>query len=85
LWEGIRNVFKRLGFDAAPATPKILAMIQKSPDDFLDTRDNTIAWLITLRLMGVEQKDLQRLLQRMSPEEKGRILEAVNQEVRQHL
>ena len=77
LWEGIRNVFKRLGFDAAPASPKILAMIQKSPDDFLDTRDNTIAWLITLRLMGVEEKDLRRLLQRMSPEDKGRILKAV--------
>jgi len=73
----LRNAFKRLGSDAAPASPKILAMFQKSPDDFLDTRDNTIAWLITLRLMGVEEKDLRRVLQRMSPEDKGRILEAV--------
>jgi hypothetical protein len=85
LWEGIRNAFKRLGLNAAPAAPKILSMIQKSPDDFLDTWDNTIGWLVTLRLMGVKEQELLRTLKWMSPSEAARVMEAVNQEARQHL
>jgi hypothetical protein len=83
LSEQIRNAFKRLGPDAAPAAPKIIAMIQKSPDDFLDTQDDAIEWLVALRLMGVEEKDLLRTLRHMSSEDAARILAAVNQRVRQ--
>lgn len=85
LWQEIRNTFERLKADAAPAATKLLAMIQAQPDDFFDTQDNTIRWLVTLRLIGVEERDLQRTLQRMSPADNARIMKAVNQRIRQHL
>ncbi|MFN8738495.1 MAG: hypothetical protein ACK5YR_01130 [Pirellula sp.] len=85
LWEGIRNAFNRLGPDAAPAAPRILSMIHGRSKDFLNEHDDMIGWLVTLRLIGVEETELQRILIRESIENIDRILEIVNKNVQEHL
>ena len=85
LWEGIRNAFNRLGQDAAPAAPRILSMIHGRSKDFLNEHDDMIGWLVTLRLIGVEETELQRILIRESIENIDRILEIVNKNVQEHL
>jgi hypothetical protein len=60
-------------------------MIHRRSEDFFNEHDDRIGWLVTLRLMGVEEKDLLRILNRGSPEDTARIVEAVNKEVQEHL
>jgi hypothetical protein len=84
LWAGIRNAFNRLGPDAAPAAPRILSMIHRRSEDFFNEHDDRIGWLVTLRLMGVEEKDLLRILNRESIKDIDRILEIVNENVQEH-
>lgn len=85
LWKAIRNAFNRLGPNAAAAAPRILAMIQKRSGDFFNDHNDRIEWLVTLRLLGVEETELQRILVRESTENIDLILEMVNKEVQQHL
>jgi hypothetical protein len=84
LWAGIRNAFNRLGPDAAPAAPRILSMIHRRSEDFFNEHDDRIGWLVTLRLMGVEETELQRILIRESIKDIDRILEIVNENVQEH-
>jgi hypothetical protein len=81
----LRNALKRLGSDAAPALPKILAMIESSPSHFFDRHEDKIEWLVTLRLLGVEEAEVQRILGRQSTENVDGIMEIVNKEFQKHL
>lgn len=85
LWEGIRNAFKRLGPDAAPAAPKLLSMIQRRPNDFFCRTGDEIEWLVTLRLMGVEEEELQQTLDRQSTQGIDPIMNVVNKKVQMQL
>jgi hypothetical protein len=85
LWEGIRNAFKRLGPNAAPAAPNLLSMIQERPSDFFYGTDNRIEWLVTLRLMGVDEEQLHRILDRQSTRNVDLIMKVVNKEVQMQL
>jgi hypothetical protein len=56
--EGIREAFKRLGPEAAPAVPHIQSLIEKSPSSLLNSFGDRTEWLVALRLMGVAPEDL---------------------------
>lgn len=60
--EGIREACKRLGPEAAPVMPRIQALIEASPRELLNTWDDRIDWLVTLRLMGASEAELRRAM-----------------------
>lgn len=84
-WEGIRNAFKRLGKEGALAAPRILAIIDRRPNDFFRRTEDHIDWIVTMRLMGVEEKDLQRMLDKFAPENVEGMKEVVNKELQEYL
>jgi hypothetical protein len=55
---GIRAAFQRLGPDAAPAAARIRTLIEDSPHSLLNSYGDRVDWLVTLRLMGVDTRDL---------------------------
>ncbi|MFN5709264.1 MAG: hypothetical protein ACK48X_14515 [Planctomycetota bacterium] len=85
LWEGIRNAFRRLGREASPAAPKILSMIRNKRRDYLYGWDNEVGWLVTLRLIGVDDEDLDPEYSQNSAEDAARVRKAVEAEVEDYL
>jgi hypothetical protein len=85
LMNGIRNAFKRLRPQATWVAPKLLAMIHKGPSKYLDEWDSRIRWLVTLRLMGVEEENLQPEFQHEKNKVAARIRDVVEKNVREYL
>ncbi len=81
---GIREAFKRLGPDGAVAVPRIMLLIQNTPNSLLNSAGDLKEWLIAMYLMGVDAKELPFRTMQLSPAELASEIKQLEQQVQRY-